>query len=50
LQINQERGRGKKEKGGVTFKIIKERVFLIGWQEIAQKREYALHPSSDGGA
>jgi hypothetical protein len=23
---------------------------LIGWQEIAQRREYDLHPSADGGA
>jgi hypothetical protein len=29
---------------------VKERVLLMGLQEIPKKREYELHPSADGGA
>jgi hypothetical protein len=30
--------------------MLKERSLLIGWKEIAQKREYNLHHSADGSA
>jgi hypothetical protein len=29
---------------------VNERVLLICWLEIVQKREYDLHPSADGRA
>ena len=41
---------GKNEKVWVLFKIGKESVLFFGWQEIAQKREFDLHPSADGSA